>query len=171
MEIQLVKPIPQHETAYWDFIKEWNEKGEKIIPAAVKPIGNSYQDWLTQTEKFEKKETCPSQFVPAYTYFLMDNNHKILGAINIRLELNEMLLNYGGNIGYGIAPSERRKGYASTMLALSLPIAKELGLEKVLVCCNKENIGSAKTIQKNNGILEDERANENEITQRYWITL
>lgn len=171
MNIKLVKPTMEHEQAYWNFIAEWEECGERIIPAAVRPVGETYADWLKETAKFEKRETCPPQYVPAYTYFLINENNKILGAINIRTELNQSLLEFGGHIGYGIAPSERRKEYATKMLAMALPIAKELGLEKVLVCCNKNNIGSARTIQKNNGILEDERITETEITQRYWITL
>ena len=57
------------------------------------------------------------------------------------------------------------------MLSLALPIAKELGINKALITCDKNNIGSAKAIMNNGGILENEIGNENEITQRYWIEL
>jgi len=93
--------------------------------------------------------------------------------IDIRHELNEYLLNFGGHIGYGIKTSERRKGYATEMLRLALEKARELNLKKVLLTCNKTNYGSARTIQKNGGILENKILNpkDKQITQRYWIEL
>ena len=37
--------------------------------------------------------------------------------------------------------------------------------------CDKTNIASAKSIQKNGGILENEVLIDNEMVQRYWIDL
>jgi predicted acetyltransferase len=81
------------------------------------------------------------------------------------------LFNFGGHIGYGIRPSERKKGYASLMLSLALPIAKKVGLEKVLITCDKSNLGSARTIISNGGVLENEVREEDDIVQRYWIDI
>lgn len=101
-----------------------------------------------------------------------EQEKEILGAVNIRHSLNQDLLFRGGHIGYGIRPSQRRKGYATQMLSLTLEQCRELGLEKVLVTCNKDNIGSAKTIINNNGILENEVIEKSgNIVQRYWIDL
>ena len=68
-------------------------------------------------------------------------------------------------------PSERRKGYATAMIALALDECRKLGIEKVLMVCNKENTGSAKSIQNNGGVLENEINVEGETVQRYWILL
>ena len=57
------------------------------------------------------------------------------------------------------------------MLKLALPIAKEIGLEKVLITCDKLNTASAKTIMSQGGVLENEVEEEGEIVQRYWIKL
>jgi predicted acetyltransferase len=111
----------------------------------------------------------PIGFVKASLYFLMDGE-RILGAIDIRHSLNEYLIGVGGHIGYGVRPSERRKGYASIMLSLALPIANELGLKKILITCNKSNTASEKTILKNGGILENEIEDGDEIVMRYWIS-
>lgn len=91
--------------------------------------------------------------------------------IDIRHRLNEYLLQFGGNIGYSVRPSQRRKGYATEMLALALEECRKLGLDRALVTCDKTNIGSAKTIQKNGGVLENEVLEGDRITQRYWIAL
>ena len=91
--------------------------------------------------------------------------------MQIRHFLNERLLNYGGHIGDSVRPSERRKGYATEQIRLALEKCKELGIDNVLMDCDKSNIGSAKSIQKNGGILENEIYLENELVQRYWISL
>ena len=111
--------------------------------------------------------------VPDSVFFLLDTErNRLLGAVNIRHYLNEFLLKEGGHIGDGIRPSERRKGYATEMIRLALNECRKMGIDKVLMTCNKDNIGSAKSIINNGGILENEFINSNgEIEQRYWITI
>ena len=74
-----------------------------------------------------------------------------------------------GIIGDGVRPSERRKGIATKMIALALEECRKLGIEKVLMVCDKDNIGSAKSIINNGGILENEVEVDGVIEQRYWI--
>ena len=102
-------------------------------------------------------------------FYLTDNTNRILGVVNIRHRLTDKLLIEGGHIGYGIRPSERRKGYATKILELALVEAKKLGIERALVTCDKENIGSAKTILRNGGKFDQENLYEGRIVQRYWI--
>jgi hypothetical protein len=90
--------------------------------------------------------------------------------VNIRYYLNAFLLHEGGHIGDGIRPSERRKGYATELLRLALIECEALGIERALVVCDRDNVGSAKAIQRNGGVLENEYVNEEgKIEQRYWI--
>lgn len=93
----------------------------------------------------------------------------MVGAVNIRHDLNDYLLKYGGHIGDGIRPSERRKGYATEMIRLALEECRKLGLTRVLMTCDKNNIGSAKSIIRNGGILENEVWENDSVKQRYWI--
>jgi predicted acetyltransferase len=87
------------------------------------------------------------------------------------LEIFNSFNYYSSHIGYGIRPSERKKGYAALMLSMALPIAKELGISKALITCDRDNLGSAKTIIKNGGVLENEVQEEERVTQRYWVEL
>jgi predicted acetyltransferase len=78
-----------------------------------------------------------------------------LGAITLRHDLNELLREVGGHIGFGVRPSARRRGLARWALAAVLPRARSLGLGRVLVTCDDDNLASARTIEANGGVLED----------------
>lgn len=171
LKLELIRANEEMEEQYYDFINEWTEHNEEIVPYAARLLDMDYKSWLEYTYKMEHKDTCLSNWVPAHTYFLVLENKKIIGAVNIRHYLNDYLLNFGGHIGYGIRPSERKKGYASLMLAMALPIAKKFGINRVLVTCDKRNLGSAKTIIKNGGVLENEVIEDGEVVQRYWVQL
>ena len=104
---------------------------------------------------------------------MLDNDRdRLLGAVNIRHYLSDALLKEGGHIGDGIRPSERRRGYGTEIVRLALIECRKLGITKVLMTCDKDNVASAKTIIKNGGVLENEFVNsEGNIEQRYWIAL
>ena len=172
-KLTLIFPQEQHKKSWNNIINEFQQHNEKISPYTLKFDCENYDDFLKKTQQFFNDDSIPSQFVPCATYFLMDEKQeKILGAINIRYCLNEYLKNYGGHIGYGIAPSERRNGYATKMLAMSLEKCREFGIENILVVCNKDNIASAKTIINNGGILENEVSEaDGTLVQRYWINI
>jgi len=163
----LRKPDKDMEKEVITFNDEWEKAGEKLVPYAARLRGMDFRDWLLNEKRLETE--APLGFVKASLYFLMDGE-RILGAIDIRHSLNEYLLGVGGHIGYGVRPSERRKGYATLMLSLALPLAKELGLKKILITCNKGNRASEKTIRNNGGILENEIEDGDEIVLRYWIS-
>jgi predicted acetyltransferase len=66
-----------------------------------------------------------------------------------------------------------RQGYATAILRQSLQIARQkLGLKRVLVTCDDDNVGSIKTIEKNGGVLENIVTGPDGVTRkrRYWIT-
>jgi predicted acetyltransferase len=111
-------------------------------------------------------------FVPN-TFLVAVVRHKIVGRVSLRHELNDFLLRLGGHIGYGVVPSERRKGYATEMLRQSLALARNLGITGVLLTCDDDNEGSARTIEAHCGILENKilQPGMSVAKRRYWIDL
>ena len=140
----------------------------EIIHGAANMTDLSIPEWVEFTENTKKKESLTPGFVTAHTFFALDNN-KIVGIINARHELNDYLLNFGGHIGYSVRKSERRKGYAKAMLSYTVDFLFSLGLEKILITCDKNNIASKRTIESCGGILENEVATEDRTTLRYLI--
>ena len=160
------------EKAHHAFVDEFLKANEEVIPSAAYKENLTFPEWLSRSRNISIGKSLPENYVPATTYFLIrKGDGKILGALDIRHELNDHLLKFSGHIGYGVAPSERRKGYASLMLSEGLIICKKMGIQKVLITCNKNNIGSARTIQKNGGVLENEVEYDGVIRQRYWIKI
>ncbi len=168
-KVFLIEPTVRLEKEYNVMLSDWQRSGEKLVPFVLKENHEDFSKMIETLLGYSKGVNISESFVEHSTYWLIDVEDNILGVVNIRHRLNEGLLFRGGHIGYGITPSERRKGYATEILRLSLQKTKDLGIEKVLVTCDKDNIGSAKTITKNNGILESEALADGVVVQRYWI--
>lgn len=174
MSVRLIKLSKEYYTQLSEMIDEWKLDHEvnrtNHSPWAI--FKNDYHDFDYYLDNLEISEPKDGK-VPDSVFFLLDVERDILlGAVNIRHYLNDYLLQFGGHIGDGIRPTERRKGYATEMIRLSLIECKKLGIDRVLMVCDKSNIGSAKSIINNGGILENEFVDEDgEINQRYWIDL
>lgn len=159
----------EDEKRYRLFVRDWQQSGEnRLTPFSANLNGLTYPQWLEKLQ--EDKQNSNHSFVPAETLFL-EKEDNLVGAVQLRYQLNEKLLELGGNIGYGIAPSERGKGYANEVLKQSLAIFKERGHSKVLLTCDKENEPSKITIIRNGGTLENEKVIDGKLIQRYWINL
>ena len=126
-----------------------------------------YEEWLETNLNKEMGIKLPKNRVPSIQFVLFDKSDHALGFLNLRLRLNEGLLNHAGHIGYSIRPSERGKGYAKESLRQGLQIAKEKNIKRALVTCSTENPASRAVILANGGKLEDVRNG----TERYWIEL
>ena len=169
MNLRLVKLSEEYKRHLNEMMEEWYATGENIIPYVIRR--NDYKDFEYYMDNLEVKEGT-EKLVPDSTFFCLDEDRDIfVGAVNIRHYLNEALLRDGGHIGDGVRPSERRKGIATKMIRLALDEWRKLGIDRVLMVCDKDNIGSAKSIMSNGGILENEITVEGVVEQRYWIEL
>ena len=167
MKLKLVKLETKYRSQLNNMLDEWYSYDEEIIPYAIRKV--DYHNFDRYIDSLELKEA-KNGLVPDSTFFCLDEERNIfVGAVNIRHYLNENLLLNGGHIGDGIRPSERRKGIATQMIALALDECKKLGIDKVLMVCDKNNICSAKSIINNGGLLENEIEVDGIVKQRYWI--
>ncbi len=169
--IKLIFPSKEYEKQILDYKNEFIKNDDSMDGTAGLQKANDIDEWFSMLQDNSKEETVREGLVPASTYLavrICDN--RVVGMIDIRHRLNGYLINFGGNIGYSVRKSERRKGYAKQILSLALEKCKELNIEKVLITCDKENIGSEKTIIFNGGILENEISEDEHFIRRYWIS-
>jgi predicted acetyltransferase len=171
--IRIINPSIEYQDEYLAFYDDWIISGEDIVPWVVEkdPVNFKAMIEFLYSQDSEEK-IINDNWVPHSTLWLINEEGKIVGAANIRHRLNEKLLNSGGHIGYGIRPSHRRKGYATILLSLALQQTRTLGLHKVLLVCDKGNIGSERTIIKNGGQFESEHVEDNgNIIKKFWVQL
>ena len=175
MNLKLVKLSKEYEREITDMLDEWviynNTHETDHSPWAIFSPHKDFDEYIKLTAHREMP-TDP-KYVPSSLYYAYDEERNIMvGAVNIRHYLNDKLLFDGGHIGNGVRPSERRKGYGTLIISLALKECKKLGIDKVLITCNKDNIGSKKSIINNGGILENEVIDEDgKKVLRYWISL
>lgn len=173
--IVLAAPGPEHEAQVMAFKAAMLRNGDCFDGCAGLEDVRDYRDWLDFEGRLSRKYG--ADYTPSTVRLAVrEEDGKVVGIIDFRHRLIPFLLRFGGNIGYSVLPQERGKGYAKEMLRLMLEECRAQGLEKVLVTCDKENIPSARTIEGNGGVLENEVADEaglskSGIIRRYWITL
>jgi predicted acetyltransferase len=172
-KFKLVRPTIEYKEQALEYMNEHYE-----YKSAIHGVGGlnryleDFDGWLEKLERYRNSKIT-QEIVPAETFFLVrENDNKVIGMIDIRLALNEKLRKSGGHIGYSIRPTERRKGYNKINLYLALLECQKHGLNKVMLTCNKDNLGSAKTIQSFDAELEREFYDDEVyhcIEQVYWI--
>lgn len=151
------------------YIEEHYAHHENNLSASNRLTSTSYEEWV---KKIHDNVTIPDEvWGKSYTFLVFDDNKKLIGMLSIRHDLPDELIQKYGHIGYGVRPSERRKGHACKMLAHALEECKKLGLNRVVLGCYKQNIGSAKTILKNGGRLIQEVDDIKQINDNYTINL
>ncbi|EJR14173.1 GNAT family N-acetyltransferase [Bacillus paranthracis] len=170
--MKLLKPT-------YEYSKQIMEYRDAFLHADEQPHGSSslqnfdsLDEWFEKVSIQEAGENLQGNRVPS-SQFLSFEKGELIGFVNIRHRLNSELLRESGHIGYSVHPNKRRQGYATKQLQFALDEAQKLGLQKVLITCDKANIASAKTIQKVGGVLENEvvSSQTGEIVQRYWVEI
>lgn len=172
---RLISPCREYAASYAEALREGlylDDDGRDEALRVERDFDQWLHDLLDLTRPVKRPDGTEVKRVPA-TYFWLADDEKFLGAINLRHELSEHLMTFGGHIGYSVRASERRKGYGRLMLAGVLPKAKALGLPRVLVTCRDDNHGSIRIIESAGGVLENKVAvSFHPVPQRrYWIDL
>jgi predicted acetyltransferase len=167
----LAEPSVTYRDSFIQSVHEFQAEGRQLhfdLKSITSDFGAFVQELCDQKDRTKLK----TGRVPASEFWLIDDD-EFIGRLSVRHELNEYLLKMGGHIGYEIRPSKRRQGYGTKILRLGLEKARELGLLKVLVTCDEDNIGSKKIIEHNGGIFENAIEIEGDPVKklRYWIDI
>lgn len=177
-ELRLLKPtlrlVPEYAAMIEESLRaEADRESGYLIAALDKIIGTgSHATFVEYLSDLDKGVGLPQGWVRQSTFWLVRDG-RVVGESRLRHELTPSLEIEGGHIGYFIRLSERRKGYGTRILELTLCEARKLSLTRVLVTCNTDNIGSAKIIRKNGGVFDGESLSPHtgKPVSRYWIDL
>jgi predicted acetyltransferase len=153
-------------------MSEWTQSGERLVPYSLNFY--SYQAFDAYVRRLQDSSlglNLAPGFVRCSTFWLIDKQQSLLGSIDLRHALNDHLQKEGGHIGFGIRPSQRGKGYAAEILRLGLLEAAAVGLQEVMLTCDRSNLASQKVITNNRGELTEEYRYEGRPKLRFTIRL
>jgi predicted acetyltransferase len=169
----LLPVTPEWKEAVWAYRQAFLQTSNHIDGGGSMEDFDCFEDWQEKLRAYNSEETVPEGKVPATQFLSVNEENRVVGMLDLRHRLNEFLMQRGGHIGYSVHPDFRRQGIATRQLALGLEEAKKRGLTRVLITCDQDNIGSARTIQKNGGVLENEVFDpyDKTLVQRYWVEL
>ena len=168
---RLVSLKVHHRDALEAFLSEFDGDPDKLHGYFC-PRDSTIEKAVHLLSAWSRGEEIDPGYVPCSTWFWQEEG-VLQGVINVRHWLTDDLKRHGGNIGYSVAPSHRRKGVATAMLGAVLEHCRDLGISRALLTCALENPGSYRTIEANGGVLDREEWIESmRYVQRwYWISL
>jgi predicted acetyltransferase len=166
----LAIPAKEYKESYIQAVREFQVAGRRHMHEHLAALESNFEELVQQIRDEADPRKVKPGLVPQTVFWLIDNS-EFIGRVSIRHELDERLLRQGGHIGYEIRPSKRKRGYGTAILRLGLEKAREMGLLRVLVTCDEDNIGSRKIIEHNGGKLENsvEIAGRAVKVLRFWI--
>jgi predicted acetyltransferase len=167
--LRLRPPRPDDEAAFREAHRVMEACDGFTFGLGLEP-GMSWSAYLAALERYRCGQDLPPDRVPA-TFLVADVDGEIVGRTSIRHTLNDFLRQVGGHIGYGVLPRYRRRGYATEILRQSLVVARSVGVDRALVTCDDDNVGSIAVIEAGGGRLDSviEVPGVTARIRRYWI--
>jgi predicted acetyltransferase len=145
--LRLIEPTPDLEAEFREMAAEWREAGQDRFADAF----GDFRAYVDALARQQDSQDLPPDWVPWSTFWLLSEEGRVVGTSRLRYWLVPHLEMEGGHIGYDVRPSARGQGYGRALLALTLEKARDLGLEEVLVTCDRDNVASVRVIEKNGG--------------------
>jgi predicted acetyltransferase len=170
-KLKLIEPTADLKAEHDQMLLEWIQSGERLVPYTLQYDSSDFKSYIIRLENCKKGIGLPENFVPNSTFWLVNEDNRILGTTDLRHSLTDFLYIEGGHIGYGIRPSERNKGYATKILELALIETRKLSISKALLTCDKSNTASEKVILKNKGVFYKENILDGVKKLSFWIDL
>lgn len=155
MQLQLVPPAEHLRESFLRAAREFQREGLPWWLGGDLELAE--RDFAAFVAKKLGDATPTSEAVVPKTHLWAVAEGELVGRLSIHHALNEALRREGGHIGYDTVPSFRRRGVASEMLRLALPVARSLGLGEVWLTCDDTNGASIRVIERNGGVLQETR--------------
>ena len=150
-------------------LEDFARAGETEIPAYFGEASWSHAEIVENLAAWARGERLPAGWVPCTTS-LLEEEGELLGVVNRRHELTDALRRCGGHVGYSVRPSARSRGHATRLLDAAKAQARALGIERILVTCDTDNLASARVIEKCGGEVDDViEGPAGRRTKRFWI--
>ncbi len=171
--LRLEQPDARYRETYLGALSEFRAEGNlRALHAELFHAAPDFEAFVARLREKTDRATLTKSLVPESVLWLVQDE-TLIGRVSVRHELNASLRELGGHIGYEIRPSKRHQGFGTRALRIALAFAQSLGIERALLTCDADNLGSRKIIEKNGGVLQDEfqPAGSSKYHRRYWIDL
>ena len=159
-----------------EFAKEVKNSPTEFDIYASKHLVNNIENSDVYFDLIEKCKHGLGEYVPNQTLWIVDDN-KVVGMFDLRLQLNEHLMQRGGNLAYQIAPLYRgKKAILNSYPSLCEYIKSHYGFDRILITCDERNVLSHKVILSlffnfSGEKLPPVKISDTETQIRYWINV
>jgi predicted acetyltransferase len=164
--MRLVEPSARWKAAFSEMAADYAAADEHRYARAAA----DFDAYLRKLERRSRGEGLPEGWIPGCELWL-DDQDQLVACVRLRFGLTPELEDEGGHIGYDVRPSKRRQGYGTILLRLALIHARSLGISRVRITCDADNLGSRKIIERNGGrspTTTTSRESGKQVLQ-YWI--
>jgi predicted acetyltransferase len=146
--------------------REFEAAGEHRYALALQ----DFAAYLRGVEAGRRGSGLPNGWVPGAEFWL-EHADQVVACARLRFGLTPDLEHEGGHIGYDVRPSMRRRGYGTALLRLTLLEARAVGIERIRVTCDDDNVGSINVIERNGGRLDGRGISKvtGKCVRQYWI--
>ena len=173
--LQLIKRSPEYVSGYKEYCRELYDAHVVYFRPTNPDIIDD--DWFLRTKPwYDKKEQGLIEGQSAGFHYWAVDDGRFIGEFQLRTQFTEKVMTDIGSIGYAVRVSEWGKGYGTKILRLGLELAREHGMDRVLLTINEENTASMHVCEKLGGKLADTIEAFNEAQghhrlRRYWIEI
>ncbi|MEV6646212.1 GNAT family N-acetyltransferase [Amycolatopsis sp. NPDC051371] len=168
--MSLVEPSPRYHRSFLDALTEYHRDGlHTELDPRLLADPDEFRRWIDDLRNAGVRgEASVEHDRVQHRVLWWTEGDDYLGRVRLNLRLNDELTEFGGHIGYDIRPSARGRGHATALLREALLVAREAGLDDVLLTCAPGNLPSRRVIERNGGVLADTSSAGR---LRYWCRL